>query len=71
MHKYPKGYIKKQRELLHRHYGRCWMVPVTAEIRQRDEFGINLKTARNRVEYYFKTGTDRHSVHEIVEKLLS
>jgi hypothetical protein len=64
-----KGLVKKQKELLKRKFGKCWIVPITAELRILYP-DMNEKTARNRAEYYFLTGKNLYQVYGIVEKLL-
>jgi hypothetical protein len=65
----PKGLVKKQKELLKKKFGKCWIVPITAELRVLYP-DMNEKTARNRAEYYFSTGRNGYQQYGIVEKLL-
>lgn len=66
----PKGLVRKQKELLKKKFGKCWIVPITAELRAFYP-DMNQKTARNRVEYYFTTGKNSYGVYAIVERLLN
>lgn len=64
-----KGLVRKQKELLKRKYGRCYMIPVVAELRIAHE-GWNEKTARGKVDYYFRVGKNTYHIYDIVEKLI-
>jgi hypothetical protein len=66
----PKGLVRKQKELLKKKFGKCWLVPITAELRLMYP-DMNEKTARNRADYYFVTGKNLYQVYGIVEKLLN
>lgn len=65
----PKGLVKKQKELLKRKFGKCWIVPITAELRIFNK-DWNEKTARNKADYYFRTGRNKLNVYAIVERLI-
>lgn len=65
----PKGLVKKQKELLKKKFGKCWIVPITAELRNFNPDN-NEKTCRNRADYYFRTGNNKYGVYGIAEKLI-